>query len=322
MVGVVDVTLRVRRYRPDGDGAQGGGTRWAQDYHIRTAADSSVLDCLMQVKRTLDPTLAFRYSCGHGMCGSDAVLVDGVPALLCKAKVRYFLGHAAPKERPRTEGDGRDADGFRRTVAARGNAKAADDAVDAPSPDPTHAFLEVAPLTAFATLRDLIIDIDPMLDAIKRMKPYLQAGGVDAADVLPTTAEGKTDVFELLQSPEQLAAYEQLTNCIACGVCEGGCPIYLGDKPFVGPAPLVAAMRFINDSRDQATDERYGLLDDPAAIWACRGLRVCTQHCPRGIDVAGNLWVTMKALKARKAAAEQAAAGGDAAAPSRTAGER
>ena len=121
--------------------------------------------------------------------------------------------------------------------------------------------------------------------------------------MLPVTPEGRTDVFELLQSPEQLAAYEQLTNCIACGVCEGGCPIYLGDKPFVGPAPLVAAMRFIKDSRDAATDERFDLLDSPEAIWACRGLRVCTQHCPRGIDVAGNLWITMKALKARKEAA-------------------
>lgn len=44
--------------------------------------------------------------------------------------------------------------------------------------------------------------------------------------MLATTAEGKVDVFEYLQNPEQLAKYELLSNCIACGVCEGACPVY------------------------------------------------------------------------------------------------
>ena len=64
----------------------------------------------------------------------------------------------------------------------------------------------------------LIADIDPMLNQIRKLTPYLQADGV-----LATTAEGKVDVFEYLQNPEQLAKYELLSNCIACGVCEGAC---------------------------------------------------------------------------------------------------
>ena len=46
-----------------------------------------MLDCLLKIKRTVDPTLAFRYSCGHGMCGSDAVAINGTPTLLCTATV-------------------------------------------------------------------------------------------------------------------------------------------------------------------------------------------------------------------------------------------
>ena len=67
-----------------------------------------------------------------------------------------------------------------------------------------------------------------MLNQIRKLTPYLQADGV-----LATTAEGKVDVFEYLQNPEQLAKYELLSNCIACGVCEGACPVYAGGDAFM-----------------------------------------------------------------------------------------
>lgn len=50
-----------------------------QDYVVPARPEDTVLDCLLKVKRTIDPTLAFRYSCGHGMCGSDAVSINGTP---------------------------------------------------------------------------------------------------------------------------------------------------------------------------------------------------------------------------------------------------
>ena len=58
------------------------GKQWVQDYELSVLPDTTILDCLLTIKRTQDPSLAFRYSCGHGMCGSDAVAVNGTPTLL------------------------------------------------------------------------------------------------------------------------------------------------------------------------------------------------------------------------------------------------
>ena len=55
------------------------GKQWVQEYTIPARPSDTVLDCLLTIKRTVDPTLAFRYSCGHGMCGSDAVAINGNP---------------------------------------------------------------------------------------------------------------------------------------------------------------------------------------------------------------------------------------------------
>lgn len=49
---------------------------------------------------------------------------------------------------------------------------------------------------------------------------------------------------------------------------------------------IVAAHRFLFDSRDQATEQRLRLMDRPYGVWSCRTIQNCTQACPRGIDVA------------------------------------
>ena len=143
-------------------------------------------------------------------------------------------------------------------------------------------------------VEDLIADIDPMLEQIKKLKPYLQADGV-----LATTDDGKVDVFEYLQRPEQLARYELLSNCIACGVCEGSCPVFAGGEAFIGPAALIAASRFINDSRDTAAAERLDAIDTADGIAACQSVRACTRECPRGIDVGEEIWQLIAQVKER-----------------------
>ena len=46
-----------------------------------------VLDLLHQVKWYQDGTLTFRRSCAHGVCGSDAMLINGRNRLACKIRV-------------------------------------------------------------------------------------------------------------------------------------------------------------------------------------------------------------------------------------------
>src|SRR5947209_20600247 len=52
--------------------------------------NARVLDALHYVKWYVDGTLALRRSCGHGICGSDAMVINGVNGLACKVLCRIL----------------------------------------------------------------------------------------------------------------------------------------------------------------------------------------------------------------------------------------
>lgn len=286
-----------------GFGASDTGRSWTQDYTLTVDHRTTVLDCLLLIKRTQDPTLAFRYSCGHGMCGSDAVAINGTPSLLCKTTVQQAVQTAKPA-----------TPSFRRTAGAQPTATSST-AATTPATTPASAsaastastaseastgtmnapVIDLAPIAAFSVQRDLIADIDPMLDQIRALQPYLQARGD-----LAMTADGKVNVFEYLQSPEQLAKFEQLTTCIACGVCEASCPVFVGGDAFVGPAALVNQIRFIDDSRDGAASERLAAISESDGLPACQSVRACGLNCPQGIDVGEVIWQFIQGVQTRK----------------------
>src|SRR5512143_1758499 len=81
----MQVTLKVFRFQPEVD----------QKFHYETyelEADENerVLDLLEMVKGHYDGTLSFRRSCAHGICGSDAMRINGGNHLACKTLVRDF----------------------------------------------------------------------------------------------------------------------------------------------------------------------------------------------------------------------------------------
>ncbi|HSE91752.1 MAG TPA: succinate dehydrogenase/fumarate reductase iron-sulfur subunit [Methylomirabilota bacterium] len=73
-------TLRVFRW------SSGQRERW-QDYDVAAGTDTTVLDALVAVQRGPDPTLAFRYACRVGMCGSCAVVVNGRERWACRTRL-------------------------------------------------------------------------------------------------------------------------------------------------------------------------------------------------------------------------------------------
>jgi succinate dehydrogenase / fumarate reductase iron-sulfur subunit len=77
------LTLRIRRFNPDV-----GPEPWWDEFTITTEPTDRLLDALHQVKWYQDGTLALRRSCAHGICGSDAMLINGVNALACKVLVK------------------------------------------------------------------------------------------------------------------------------------------------------------------------------------------------------------------------------------------
>ena len=75
--------LRIRRYNPETDKKS-----WWGDYTLQNVLRTdSVLDLLHRVKWEQDGTLALRRSCAHGVCGSDAMRINGANALACKTLV-------------------------------------------------------------------------------------------------------------------------------------------------------------------------------------------------------------------------------------------
>jgi succinate dehydrogenase / fumarate reductase, iron-sulfur subunit len=79
----VDVTLKVRRFNPETDSAPHFET-----YQVPANPMDRVLDLLHYVKWNIDGSLTFRRSCAHGICGSDAMLINGANRLACKVLVR------------------------------------------------------------------------------------------------------------------------------------------------------------------------------------------------------------------------------------------
>ena len=79
----MDVNFRVLRYNPETDSAP-----HFEDYKVEADPTDRILDLLHYVKWYQDGSLAVRRSCAHGICGSDAVVINGVNALACKVLVR------------------------------------------------------------------------------------------------------------------------------------------------------------------------------------------------------------------------------------------
>jgi succinate dehydrogenase / fumarate reductase, iron-sulfur subunit len=86
-MALVDVELRIKRYNPDTDAKP----HW-QTFSVEAEPTDRVLDALHTVKWEQDGTLSFRRSCAHGVCGSDAMMINGANALACIELVKDAAG--------------------------------------------------------------------------------------------------------------------------------------------------------------------------------------------------------------------------------------
>src|SRR5919199_4545882 len=183
----VPVELRIKRYDPDRD----AGPHW-ETYEVDVEESDRVLDGLHQVRWHQDGSLAFRRSCAHGVCGSDAMGINGRNRLACTLLVRD-VGRRITVEPPR----------------------------------------------GLPVVKDLVVDMEQFFAQYQAVQPWL----------VNSTEPGSR---ERPQSPEERARYDDTSKCILCAACTTSCPVYWGNDTFVGPAAIVAAHRFIFDSRDEA----------------------------------------------------------------------
>jgi succinate dehydrogenase / fumarate reductase, iron-sulfur subunit len=212
--------FEIYRYDPDKDAKP-----YMQTIKIDLEdGDRMLLDALLKLKK-IDETISFRRSCREGVCGSDAMNINGKNGLACLMNLN-----------------------------------------DLPEK------IVLRPLPGLPVVRDLIVDMTDFFNQYHSIKPYL------VNDVAPPEKER-------LQSPEQRDELNGLYECVLCACCSTSCPsFWWNPDKFIGPAGLLAAYRFIADTRDNDTSARLDNLDDPYRLFRCHTIMNCVDVCPKELN--------------------------------------
>jgi len=232
----MEVALKIFRYNPESEDKP-----HYDQFVIEAEPTDRVLDLLEFVKGHHDGTLSFRRSCAHGICGSDAMRINGVNFLACKVLVKNLKSRK----------------------------------------------ITIEPILGLPVIKDLIVDMEPFFDHYKSVMPYL------VNDEPPPARER-------LQSPEEHERFEDTTKCILCACCTTSCPSFWSSEDYLGPAAIVAAHRFIFDSRDRAGADRLRMLNDVFGVYRCHTIFNCTVACPREIEVTRAIGEVKKAIATGK----------------------
>jgi len=73
------VILSIKRFNPETDSIPN-----FQTFMVKVEPTDRILDALMDITQNQDGSLGYRRSCAHGVCGSDAMLINGTERLACK----------------------------------------------------------------------------------------------------------------------------------------------------------------------------------------------------------------------------------------------
>jgi len=231
------IFLEIQRFNPESDTEP-----YLQKYEVDAEPTDRLLTVLLDIKETQDPTLGLRRSCAHGVCGSDAMVINGKEGLACKTLIQDVV-----------EEEG--------------------------------GVIRVEPLRNLPIQRDLMVDQSMFFEKYLHVKPYLIS-----------SKEPRKKEFR--QMPDERQKFEEATKCILCASCYSACPVIQETNPnFLGPAAVVQATRFNDDSRDEGFEERLHQLDYPDGIWPCESRFECTRVCPRGIKITKTINRTKQKIK-------------------------
>jgi len=149
--------------------------------------------------------------------------------------------------------------------------------------------VKIYPLPHMPVVKDLVPDLTNFYAQYASIKPWLQSHTPAPPD------------SERLQTKEDQEKINEPAACILCACCSTSCPSYWwnGDR-YLGPAALLAAYRWIVDSRDEATGERLDHLEDPFRLYRCHTIMNCTRTCPKGLNPAKAIAETKKLLATRR----------------------
>lgn len=142
-------------------------------------------------------------------------------------------------------------------------------------PEKETSVVSVRPLPHMSVLKDLAVDMSNFYKQYASIKPWL---------IQNKENEPKKDK-ENLQSEGERKKLDGLYECILCACCSTSCPSYWWNpEKFLGPAALLQAYRWIQDSRDDSKKERLEALNDKFKVYRCHTIMNCTRACPKGLN--------------------------------------
>lgn len=148
--------------------------------------------------------------------------------------------------------------------------------------------VKIYPLPHMPVVKDLVPDLTNFYAQYASIKPWLQ-----------TRTPAPPDQ-ERLQSKDDQEKINSPSACILCACCSTSCPSYWWNSDrYLGPAALLAAYRWLVDTRDDATGERLDDLEDPFRIYRCHTIMNCTNACPKDLNPAKAIAETKMMLAAR-----------------------
>jgi len=140
--------------------------------------------------------------------------------------------------------------------------------------DDTSKASKIYPLPHMYVVKDLVPDMGNFYEQYRSIEPWLQP-----------REEKEEGQAEFLQSREDRNKLDGMYECILCACCSTSCPSYWwnSDK-YLGPAVLMQAYRWIEDSRDGSTSKRLAELDDAFKLYRCHTIMNCTKVCPKHLN--------------------------------------
>jgi len=135
--------------------------------------------------------------------------------------------------------------------------------------------VEVAPLSNFPVIRDLVVEMDGFMEKFQSVKPWIIRAKELAVEDGPVR-----------QSPEELEEFKKFSMCINCMLCYAACPVVANEPEFIGPAAIALGHRYSLDSRDEGADERNRIFRGEGTVFSCSFANECSEVCPKNVDPA------------------------------------
>jgi len=211
------VRLKVFRYDPSKDVKP----RY-EVYEIPFTEGMRVLDLLNYVRENIDETLAYRWECRAGQCGSCALMINGKAGLACQ------------------------------TVVSGGEE------------------ITVEPLPIFPVIRDLVVNLEKGANKLIKTRPYVHR------EVSPPRPE--------IVYAHQIEDVKPLKECIECWSCVAMCPVVRAAWDVYGGPLIMANLAKVALDRRNSFDHLLTAFLE--GLNACTQCGMCTEVCPKEIDIA------------------------------------